>query len=85
VNNLLDTSPPPALGDLMHEVRQPVLPIQARGGHEDETLNAAYEARAGGAVSRWVVAAGGHTGALASRPGEYERGVIGFLDHALTS
>jgi dienelactone hydrolase len=80
---LADARPPAPLGDLVREIRQPLLLIQARGGHEDEQLNAIYEAHAGSAATRWV-APGGHTGALAAAPREYERRVVGFLDQALS-
>ena len=79
---LANGAPPRALGDLVAQVRAPLLLIQASRGHEDEGLNAVYEAHARGAVSRWV-APGGHTGAFATNPDEYERRVIDFLDQAL--
>ena len=52
-------------------------------GHGGEELNEIYAANGGAATTRWV-AAGGHTGAQASQPREYERRVVDFLDRALS-
>jgi fermentation-respiration switch protein FrsA (DUF1100 family) len=76
-----DGGPPP---DLMRLVRRiaprPVLLISARHGNPDEALNRVYAAQTG---SLWEVDRGGHTGALAANPAEYERRVVGFFDTAL--
>jgi hypothetical protein len=81
---LSDGTPPPGLGDLVRDIDRPVLLIQARSGQGGEELNAVYAARGGPATTRWI-AAGGHTGALAAEPREYERRVIDFLDRALSA
>ncbi len=39
--------------------------------------------RGGPSSELWKVAEGGHTGALAAAPAEYEQRVVGFFDHAL--
>jgi predicted alpha/beta hydrolase len=80
---LADAMPPTPLGDLARTVRQPLLLIQARRGHEDEQLNVVYQEHAGSNATRWL-APGGHTGALAAAPSEYERRVVGFLDQVLS-
>jgi hypothetical protein len=81
---LSDGMPPPGLGDLVRDIDRPVLLIQARSGQGGEELNADYAANGGRATTRWT-AAGGHTGALAAEPREYERRVIDFLDRALSA
>ena len=81
---LSDGMPPPGLGDLVRDIDRPVLLIQARFGQGGEELNAVYAANGAPAATRWI-AAGGHTGALAAAPREYERRVIDFLDRALSA
>jgi fermentation-respiration switch protein FrsA (DUF1100 family) len=74
--------PPGDLADLVRRIPpRPVLLIRALDGHPDELLNRVYAANARGEL--WEVAAGGHTGALAADPREYQRVVVGFLDRAL--
>jgi hypothetical protein len=81
---LSNSSPPASLAELAREVApRPVLLIAAKHGHEDEALNDVYAANGGGSSELWQVAHGGHTGALAAEPHEYERRVVGFLDSAL--
>jgi hypothetical protein len=62
---------------------RPVFLIQAVNGNPDERLNEVYARRGGASTKLWMTAAGGHTGALAAAPAEYERRVMGFFDHAL--
>jgi hypothetical protein len=81
---LSNSAPPEDLADLMPRIApRPTLLIQAVHGNPDEVLNEIYAARGGPSTRRWLVAAGGHTGALAAAPAEYERRVMGFFDRAL--
>jgi hypothetical protein len=52
-------------------------------GNPDEALNEVYDRAAGDSSALWMVVKGGHTGALAAAPGQYEQRVVGFLDRAL--
>ena len=80
---LSNSTPPDGLADLVPRIApRPVLLIQARQGNPDEVLNEVYDRAAGRASERWV-AKGGHTGALAAAPTEYEQRVVGFFDRAL--
>ena len=80
---VLSNGPPPAsLADLVPRIApRRVLLIEAVNGHPDEILNDIY-AR-GHTAELWRVTAGGHTGALAAGPAEYERRVAAFFDRAL--
>ncbi len=79
-----DAGPPPDLAGLVARIApRPVFLIRALHGNPDEPLNRVYYARAGRPKSLWETARGGHTGALAAEPGEYERRVIRFFDAAL--
>ncbi len=79
-----DARPPADLAGLVRSIApRPVLLIRALHGNPDESLNRVYLARAGRPKALWEVARGGHTGALAAEPGEYERRVVGFFDAAL--
>jgi poly(3-hydroxybutyrate) depolymerase len=81
---LSGTKPPPDLTDLARRVApRPVLLIRARDGNVDETLNEVYADRIGRSATLWTLDHGGHTGALAADPAQYERRVVGFLDRAL--
>lgn len=48
-----------------------------------ESLNRVYRTAAGSTATVWEVAQDRHAVALAARPAEYERRVLGFLDRAL--
>ena len=79
-----DDAPPPDLAALVSRIApRPVLLVHARHGLVDEVLNREYYARAGEPKAIWEVARGGHTGALAAEPREYERRIVGFFDRAL--
>jgi uncharacterized protein len=80
---VLSNGPPPgSLADLVPRIApRRILLIKAVKGHPDEILNDIY-AR-GRTAELWRVTAGGHTGALAAGPAEYERRVAAFLDRAL--
>ena len=78
-----DAPPPDDLNDLVGRISpRPVLLIQAEHGAGGDELNQVYLEVAGPTASHWR-ARGAHTGALATRPAEYERRVVGFLDRAL--
>jgi dienelactone hydrolase len=79
---LSNGGPPASLADLVPRIApRRVLLIEALNGNPDEVLNEVY-ARAAGA-ELWRVKAGGHTGALAAAPAEYEQRVAAFFDRAL--
>ena len=81
---LSGTQPPPDLAGLAARVApRSVLLIRARDGNPDEALNEVYAGRIGRTATLWTLNRGGHTGALAADPAEYERRVVGFLDRAL--
>jgi dienelactone hydrolase len=78
---LSNTSPPADLRDLAARIPpRPVLLIQAAHGAGGEELVPVYRDAAGARLWR---AKGGHTGALAAQPQEYERRVVGFFDRTL--
>ena len=80
---LSDAAPPDDLVDLAGAISpRPVLLIQAERGNGGEELNPVYRSAAGANATLWR-AEGGHTGARAGRPAEYERRVIRFFDDAL--
>jgi len=54
----------------------------AERGAGGEELDPVYHEAAGEPKSLWV-ARGGHTGAQAAQPAEYERRVVGFFDRSL--
>ena len=74
--------PPPSLTDLSAEIPAPVFFIYATPGQGGESLNPTYYEAASGPKEIWA-AEGGHTGALAAEPEEYERRVTGFFDDNL--
>ena len=81
---LSNSAPPDGLADLVPRIApRPVLLIEALNGNPDEVLNEVYDRAAGDSSELWKVAKGGHTGALAAAPAEYERRVVGFFDRAL--
>jgi fermentation-respiration switch protein FrsA (DUF1100 family) len=81
---LSNSAPPPDLVDLVARIApRPVLLIRALDGNVDEELNEVYHAAAGRPKALWEVPRGGHTGALAAFPREYERRVVGFFDQSL--
>ena len=80
---VLSNGPPPgSLADLVPQIApRRVLLIEAVNGNPDEVLNGVY-ARGRG-TELWKIAAGGHTGALAAVPAEYEQRVAAFFDRNL--
>ena len=80
---VLSNGPPPgSLADLVPRIApRRVLLIEAVNGNPDEVLNGVY-ARGRG-TELWKIAAGGHTGALAAVPAEYEQRVAAFFDRNL--
>jgi hypothetical protein len=81
---LSDGGPPPDLAQLMTRIApRRVLLIRAVHGNPDEELNRVYAAKAGTSGSLWEAGRGGHTGALAAMPAEYERRVTAFFDAVL--
>ena len=82
---LANQAPPPNLKDLVARIApRPVLFIY--GQHDQPNvrgLTPSYYMAAGEPKAIWQVAGAAHTGAIDSRPREYERHVITFFDHAL--
>ena len=80
---LSNTSPPQDLTELVASISpRAVMLIQAEHAAGGEELNPVYLEVAGEPKSLWR-AKGGHTGALAAQPADYERRVIGFFDRTL--
>jgi dienelactone hydrolase len=79
-----NTAPPPDLAHVVSHISpRPVLLIRALHGLDDESLNRVYYAHAEQPAALWEVPQGGHTGALAALPQQYEARVVGFFDRAL--
>jgi hypothetical protein len=78
-----DSSPPPALRDLVRGISPRALLIYAGKGQGGEDLNPEYYAAAAEPTQLWEIPEAGHTGGLRARPDEYERRVIAFFDHYL--
>ncbi|MFI5250575.1 MAG: alpha/beta hydrolase [Gemmatimonadales bacterium] len=79
-----NTAPPPDLAQLVSRISpRPILLIRALHGLDDESLNRVYYAHARQPAALWEVPRGGHTGALAALPQQYEARVVGFFDRAL--
>ena len=74
--------PPRGLTDLSAEITEPLLVIYSEKGQGGEELSRKYYEAAKGPKELWA-APGGHTGALDTAPGEYERRVVGFFDRTL--
>jgi fermentation-respiration switch protein FrsA (DUF1100 family) len=74
--------PPPSLIDLSSEITEPVFFIHATPGGGGEILTEKYYEAAKGPKEYWA-APGGHTGAIAAAPEEYERRVVGFFDRTI--
>jgi hypothetical protein len=86
VGGLLSEVPPPPL-DLTSAVRaigdRPLMLI-AGGEPTEARANTLYADAGGAATSLWVVPDTPHTHAIRTRPGEYERRVIGFFSSAFS-
>ena len=79
-----NTAPPPDLAHVVSRISpRPMLLIRAMHGLDDESLNRVYYAHARQPAALWEVPRGGHTGALAALPRQYEARVVGFFDRAL--
>ena len=77
------TRPAPPLENLVGRIApRPVLLVASGHGAEVEA-NRVYRDAAGASAGLWVIPEAGHTGGLQSRPEQYERRTIGFLDRAL--
>src|SRR5215207_4409050 len=81
---LANQAPPPGLSGIVDDVApRPLLLIRGLEGQQQEALNRVYYDAARQPKELWEVSGAGHTGALSTRPHEYERRVIGFFDRAL--
>jgi uncharacterized protein len=78
-------APPVNLKDLAAHVEQPLLLIAAPNSGHGEELNRGYARAAGAAATLWEIPESTHVGALAARPAEYERRLVGFFDRALSA
>ena len=74
--------PPPGLTELSADITEPLFIIYSDRGQGGETISRQYYEAAKGPKEIWA-ADGGHTGAIAADPAEYERRVVGFFDRAL--
>jgi predicted acyl esterase len=80
---LSDDSPPEDLTELVASISpRALMLIEAERGAGGEELNDVYLEAAGEPKRLWR-AKGGHAGALAAQPAEYERRVVSFFDRAL--
>jgi hypothetical protein len=79
-----DSPPPPLLHDIVGRIApRPVFLIWATHGVDTEALSPGFYRAAGEPKTLWEVPEAKHTQAIRARPAEYERRVVGFLDHAL--
>jgi uncharacterized protein len=77
------TKPAPPLEDVVGRIApRPVL-LVASGRGAEVKANQIYRDAAGPRTGLWVIPEASHTGGLRSRPDEYERRTLGFLDRAL--
>ena len=60
-----------------------ILLIAAGARPHEIPVNRTYRRLAGPTAQLWAVPDAGHTGSIDEHPAEYERRVIGFLDHAM--
>ena len=77
------TRPAPALEDVIPEIAPRPLLLVASGRGPEVHANEIYRSAAGPHARLWTIPEASHTGGLRSRPHEYERRTIGFLDRAL--
>jgi hypothetical protein len=81
---LSNRRPPVGLATAIRRIApRPVLLITGGRGNPDEALNGVYQAAGGPTVSLWEIPEAGHTGGLATEPGQYERRVVEFFESAL--
>jgi pimeloyl-ACP methyl ester carboxylesterase len=74
----------PSLNPLVGRIApRPVLLVASGGFPEEIPANRVYHRLGGPTTELWELPAAAHTGGLRSRPAEYERRVIAFLDRAL--
>jgi|SRR5215211_5606509 len=79
------TRPAPPLEDVVGRIAPcPVLLVASGRGAEAEA-NRIYRDAAGAHAALWTIPEASHTGGLRSRPAEYERRTIGFLDRTLSN
>jgi len=80
---LANQAPPTNLVKLIPRIApRPVFLITAKHGEIDRKTPE-YLRAAGAAGTSWTVPEGGHNAGIRAMPAEYERRVVGFLDHAL--
>jgi fermentation-respiration switch protein FrsA (DUF1100 family) len=78
------STPPTDLRHLVgHIAPRPVFLIYAGHGVDSEDLNPSFYRAAGAPKLLWRIPESGHTEGIETRPREYERRVVGFLDRAL--
>lgn len=81
---LSDSSPPPALSDLIGGIApRAVFLVFAERGQGGEEQNPDYFRAAGAPRLLWEIPRAGHTGGLDARPAQYERRVVAFFDRWL--
>jgi hypothetical protein len=74
----------PSLIDVAGEIApRPLLLIGSGGDKAEIPVTRLYAEAAGTSAQVWEIPEAGHTGGLRTRPAEYERRVIGFLDESL--
>ena len=80
-----DQAPPPSLVDLVAKIapRPLLLMYSGKGQGGEVQLNPEFHRAAGEPTTLWEIPGAGHTGGIRAQPGEYERRVIGFFEHAL--
>jgi hypothetical protein len=81
---LSQTLPPRSLEDAAARISpRAVFFVYAGHGAGGEELNRDFFRAAAQPKAIWRIPQAHHTGGLTARPAEYERRVVGFLDHAL--
>src|SRR6266540_898467 len=79
------TRPAPPLEDVVGRIAPRPILLVASGRGAEVRANRIYRDAAGARAALWVIPEASHTGGLRSRPGEYERRTIGFLDRTLSA
>src|SRR5215218_6396007 len=79
------TRPAPPLEDVVQRIAPRPILLVASGHGAEVSANRVYGDAAGASAALWTIPEASHTGGLRSRPDEYERRTIEFLDRTLSN